>query len=187
LNLIQIILAEGMNVSKISSDTKILAEGTVIVALTVILKDILPPIYHLPQGGSVSMAGMVPLLWFSLRRGLRAGFEAGAIYGLVNMALGGYIVDPIQALLGYPVAFSSLGLAGLFKRYPLFGVGVGISARFLAHFVEGVWFFGIYAPKGMHPIIYSALYNGSYLLVEFIISAIVMYIIVKKQLLEIYL
>jgi thiamine transporter len=133
------------------------------------------------------MAGMVPLLWFSLRRGLRAGLEAGAIYGLVNMALGGYIVDPIQALLGYPVAFSALGLTGLFKKYPLLGVGVGIFARFLAHFVEGVWFFGIYALKGMHPTVYSALYNGSYLLVEFVISSIVMYIIIKRGLLEIYL
>jgi thiamine transporter len=187
LNLIQIILAEGINMSKISTDTKILAEGTVVVALTVILKDILPPIYHLPQGGSVSIAGMVPLLWFSLRRGIRAGFEIGAIYGLVNMALGGYIVDPVQALLGYPIAFSALGLAGLFKKYPLVGVGVGIFARFLAHFVEGVWFFGIYAPEGMHPIVYSALYNGSYLSVEFIISTIIMYIIVKRKLLEIYL
>ena len=48
----------------VKSETKILAEGTVIVALSVILKDVLPPIYHLPQGGSVSVAGMVPLLWF---------------------------------------------------------------------------------------------------------------------------
>ena len=187
LNLIQVILAEGNNVSKISSETKILAEGTVIIALTVILKDILPPIYHLPQGGSVSAAGMVPLLWFSLRRGLRAGLEAGAVYGLVNMALGGYIVDPIQALLDYPVAFSAIGLAGMFKKHPLVGVGVGISGRFLAHFVSGFWFFGIYAPEGMNPVVYSALYNGSYLLVESIISTIIMYIIVKRRLLEIYL
>ena len=101
--------------SSLPSDTKILTEGAVIIALTIILKDVLPPVYRLPQGGSVSLAGMVPLLWFSLRRGLRAGMEAGAIYGLANMALGGYIVDPVQALLGYPVAFSVIGLAGLFK------------------------------------------------------------------------
>ena len=173
--------------SKISSETKILAEGTVVIALTVILKDILPPIYHLPQGGSVSAAGMVPLLWFSLRRGLRAGLEAGAVYGLVNMALGGYIVDPVQALLDYPLAFSALGLAGLFKKYPLLGVGAGISGRFVAHFVSGFWFFGIYAPEGMNPAVYSALYNGSYLAVEFIISAVIMYIIIKRKLLDIYL
>ena len=176
-----------LNMSKLASETKILSEGTVIIALTVILKDVLPPIYRLPQGGSVSAAGMVPLLWFSLRRGLRAGLEAGTIYGLVNMALGGYIVDPIQALLDYPIAFAALGLAGKFKKYPLLGVTVGIFGRFLAHFVSGAVFFAIYAPAGMHPIVYSAIYNGSYLVVEFIVSAIVIYIIVKRWLLEIYL
>jgi thiamine transporter len=153
----------------------------------VILKDVLPPIYRLPQGGSVSAAGMVPILWFSLRRGLRAGLEVGAVYGLVNMALGGYIVDPLQALIDYPLAFSALGLAGILKKYPLLGVGVGISGRFLAHFVSGVWFFGIYAPENMNPIVYSAIYNGSYLAVELAISAIIMYIVIKRRLLEIYL
>jgi len=172
--------------SKITSETKILAEGTVVIALTVILKDVLPPIYHLPQGGSVSAAGMVPLLWFSLRRGLRSGLEAGTVYGMVNMILpGSYIVDPVQALLDYPIAFAALGLAGMFK-YPLLGVAVGISGRFLAHFVSGVVFFAIYAPAGMHPIVYSAIYNGSYLLVEFIISSVIMYIVAKRRLLEIY-
>ncbi len=188
MNLIQIMLAEGYGkVAKVSSGTKVLAEGTVIVALTVILKDILPPIYHLPQGGSVSAAGMVPLLWFSLRRGLRAGIEAGAVYGLVNMALGGYIVDPVQAILDYPLAFGALGLAGFFKKHSLLGVAVGIFSRFLAHFVSGVWFFWMYAPKGMSPVVYSAVYNGSYLLVELVISGIIMYVIAKRRLLEIYL
>jgi len=137
----------------------------------------------------VSAAGMVPLLWFSLRRGLRAGLEAGAVYGLVNMALGGYIVDPVQALLDYPLAFSAdrFDRSGLSKKHPLLGVGVGISGRFVAHFVSGFWFFGIYAPEGMNPAVYSALYNGSYLVVEFIISAVIMYIIINRKLLEIYL
>jgi len=173
--------------SKLSSETKVLAEGTVVVALTVILRDILPPVYHLPQGGSVTAAGMVPLLWFALRRGLRAGLEAGGVYGLVNMALGGYVTDPVQALIDYPVAFGALGLAGLFRKYPVLGVTVGIAGRFLAHFVSGVWFFWMYAPEGMNPVVYSAIYNGGYLLVELVISAIVIIILDKRQLLDIYL
>ena len=174
--------------SKITSETKILAEGTVIIALTVILKDVLPPIYHLPQGGSVSAAGMVPLLWFALRRGLRSGLEACAVYGLIHMALpGSYIVDPVQALLDYPIAFAALGLAGMFRRYPLVGVGAGMFGRFLAHLASGVWFFSEYAPAGTHPVIYSAIYNGSFLLIEFIVSAVLICIIVKKRLLDIYL
>jgi thiamine transporter len=181
-------LAEGKNMSEITSQTKIIAEAVVIIALTVILKDVLPPIYQLPQGGSVTAAGMVPLLWFSLRRGLRSGLEACTIYGLVHMALpGSFIVDPVQALLDYPIAFGALGLAGIFRKYPLIGVGVGIAGRFLAHFAAGVWFFAEYAPAGTHPVIYSAVYNGGYLIIELIISAIIIYIVAKRRLLEIYL
>jgi len=167
--------------------TKILTEGTVVIALTVILKDVLPPIFHLPQGGSVSAAGMVPLLWFSLRRGLRAGVGAGVIYGLVNMALGGYILNPIQALLDYPIAFACIGLAGMFKKHPLIGVVTGVFGRFLMHFISGVIFFGIYAPEGTHPIIYSAIYNGGYMIVELIISIVIIYILIKRRIIDIYL
>jgi len=174
--------------SKAASETKILAEGTVFIALTVILKDVLPPVVRLPQGGSVSAAGMVPLLWFSLRRGLRSGLEASTIYGLVHMALpGSFIVDPLQALLDYPIAFGALGLAGTFKKYPLVGVGVGITGRFLAHFASGVWFFAAYAPAGMNPVLYSAIYNGSYLFIELVVSEIIMIILIWRKLLGIYL
>jgi len=122
-----------------------------------------------------------------LRRGLRNGLEAGAVYGLVNMALGGYIVDPVQALLDYPIAFAALGLAGVFRKYPVIGVIVGIFGRFLAHFVSGVWFFWMYAPEGMNPVVYSAIYNGGYLGVELIVSAVIIYIVARRRLLEIYL
>jgi len=173
--------------SEKASQTKILAEGTVFIALTVILKDVLPPIFELPQGGSVSIAGMLPLLWFSLRRGLRSGLEAGTVYGLIHMALpGSYIVDPVQALLDYPIAFAALGLAGIFRKYPLLGAPVGIFGRFLAHFASGVWFFAEYAPVGVSPIIYSASYNGGYLIVELVVSEIIIAILMSRRLLNIY-
>ena len=172
--------------SKVSTNVKVLAEGTVVIALTVIIKEFLPH-FSLPEGGSISMAGMVPIIWFALRRGLRAGVEAGAVYGLVDMALGGYVVDPVQAIIDYPLAFGALGLAGLFRKHPVVGVVAAIFGRFLAHFVSGVWFFGMYAPEGMNPIVYSAIYNGGYLLVELVVSAIIIFILNKRQLLKIYL
>ena len=135
----------------------------------------------------MSIAGMVPIIWFALRRGLRAGVEAGAVYGLVYMALGGYNVDPVQAIIDYPLAFGALGLAGLFQKYPVAGVTAVIFGRFMAHFISGVWFFWMYAPEGMNPVVYSAIYNGSYLFVELVISAIIIFILQKRQLLKIYL
>jgi len=173
--------------SKPLISSKVIAEAVDIIALTFVLKDLLPPIYQLPQGGSITLGGMVPLLWFALRRGWRLGILAGGIYGLVHIAMGGYVIDPIQALLDYPLAFGVLGVAGFFRKYPMLGVGTGIIGRFVFHFISGIVFFSIYAPVGMHPAVYSAIYNGSYLIGEFLISAIVIDILVRRKLIDIYL
>jgi len=101
--------------------------------------------------------------------------------------LGGYIVDPIQAALDYPLAFCALGLAGVFKKLPLAGVAAGIFSRFVFHFISGVWFFAEYAPAIFGPVAWSIIYNGSYLLGEFLISALIIDILVKRKLLEIYM
>ncbi|RLI19877.1 energy-coupled thiamine transporter ThiT [Candidatus Bathyarchaeota archaeon] len=166
-----------------SIEIRILAEGIVAVALAVVLGQI--KIFRLPYGGSVTAGSMVPLLWFALRHGLRSGIEVGAVYGMVDLALGGVIVNPIQILLDYPVAFACLGLAGAFRRKaPLLGVIVGMTGRFLSHFVSGVVYFADYAPEGMSPIIYSAIYNGTYILPELIISLVIISILLKTRLLE---
>ena len=157
------------------------------MGLTFILKDILPPLYHLPQGGSITIAGMVPLLWFALRRGTKWGIFAGLVYGLVHMALGGYVVDPIQAALDYPLAFAALGLAGGFKNFPLAGVAAGIFGRFVFHFIAGVWFWTTSDIPLLERAVISTTYNGSYLLGEFLISAFIIDILVKRKLLEIYM
>lgn len=68
----------------------------------------------------------------------------------------------------------------------LIGVAVGITGRFIAHLISGVVFFGPFAPEGMSPIVYSAIYNGSYILPELLVSAYLIYIIAKSGLLRIY-
>jgi len=184
LNLIQTMLAEGNSITERKIQTKILAETSVVVALSIILKDVLPPIYHLPQGGSITVAGLVPLVWFALRRGFRYGLFAGFVYGLVHMSLGGYVINPFQGLLDYPLAFAALGLAGLFRKHPLVGVGVGIAGRFIASFLSGIFFFTSPTLQGA---IASAVYNGTYLIGEFVISVIIIYLLIKRNLMDIYL
>jgi thiamine transporter len=169
--------------SKTRIPTKILAEASVIIALSFVLKDILPPIYQLPQGGSITIAGLVPLLWFALRRGVYYGAFAGAVYGLIHMAFGGYVINPIQGALDYPIAFAALGLAGFFKKFRLAGVGVGIFGRFICSFLSGVFFFTSLTVEGA---VASAIYNGTYLIGEFIISVIVIYLLLLRKLLDIY-
>jgi len=87
--------------------------------------------------------------------------------------------------LDYPLAFGALGLAGLFSSNVVLATFVGIFGRFLAHFISGVVWFGQYAPEGTPVAVYSAIYNGSYLGIEFVTSTILLYIILKRNILEI--
>jgi thiamine transporter len=181
LNLIQVILAEGTETSS-EMDTRVLAEVAISVALAYVLNLII--IYHLPQGGSITLGSMVPILLVAFRRGPRVGFFTGAVFGLVQMFLGGYWFTLVQVILDYPVAFAALGLAGFFRKSPLVGVAVAMLSRFIAHFVSGVVFFGEYAPPELGPYVYSAVYNGSYMLPEFVISAVVIYLLIQRGILE---
>jgi len=181
LNLIQVILAEGVETSS-EMDTRVLAEVAVSVALAYVLNMII--VYHLPQGGSITLGSMVPILLVAFRRGPRIGIFAGAVFGLVQMFLGGYWFTLAQVILDYPVAFAVLGIAGFFRKSPLVGVAIAMVLRFTAHFVSGVVFFGEYAPPELGPYVYSAIYNGSYMLPEFVISAVVIYLLIQRGVLE---
>jgi thiamine transporter len=181
-----------MNKTAVSSaiETKILAEMIVFIALAnalYLISKLYLPFLHLPQGGSITLASMVPLLWFALRRGPRWGIEAGIVYGMVHILyLSGELSLPTEILLDYPLAFGALGLAGLFKTRPVIGVGLGILGRFICHFISGIIFFGQYAWTGWNVYAYSAAYNATYLVPEFVVSAIIIFILLKRNLLYIY-
>jgi len=171
--------------SKPILQTKVIAEIVAFVALSTALSFI--KLFSLPQGGSVTAGSMVPVLWLSLRRGGKIGLFACAVYGLVQLFVEPFIVHPVQVLLDYPIAFGALGLAGFFQSRPFLGVNVGIAGRFVAHFISGVVFFASFAPEGMSPIVYSSIYNGSYLLPELVVSIYLTYLIVESKLLKIFL
>ncbi len=173
-----------------AKQTRILAEMVVFIALANVLYLISKfylPFLRLPQGGRITIASMVPILWFALRRGLRWGVEAGIIYGLVHMVISGDVYYPTQIILDYPLAFGALGLAGAFQRRPFWGVGVGILGRFVCHFISGVVFFGQYAWPGWNAYAYSLVYNASYLVPEFIIDVFIIYLLLKTNQLRIYM
>ena len=155
------------------------------VALATILSNI--KIFEMPQGGSVTLGSMVPILWLALRRGPAVGIFAATVYGVVQFALGPYIVHPAQVILDYPLAFGLLGIAGFFQKRPFVGVTLASLGRFGAHFVSGILFWSIYVPPGMSPVVYSAVYNGGYMLVEFVISVYVIYLLRASNVLDIYL
>jgi len=180
--------AQGANrqASKATSQShvKILAEMVMMIALATILY--FTRIYTFPQGGSVTLGSMIPLMLLSLRRGAKIGISAGVIYGLIILYLEPFVYNPFQVLLDYPLAFGALGLAGLFRRLPIIGVAIAMLGRFVCHFLSGIIFFASFAPPEMSPIVYSALYNGSYLGVEFVISAIIIYALLRRGVLNIF-
>ena len=168
--------------------TRMLVEAGIMIALSVLLSRI--KIYEAPQGGSVTAGSMIPIMLFAMRWGVGPGITAGITFGILKLILGGYIFSPIQAILEYPVAFGFLGLAGIFSNsienskegnyfQVVISVFLAIAGRFLCHLLAGVVFFGEYTPEGMNPWIYSLGYQSSYLIPEFIVSAIILSLIWK--------
>ena len=164
----------------------VLAEGAIMVSIAIVLDLISNLLPSLPQGGSVTLGAMVPILLFAIRRGFVCGIAAGMLFSIVTLAFNPpFIVSPILFLLDYPLAFGALGLAGIFSSNVVVATFAGIFGRFLAHFISGVVWFGEYAPEGTPVAVYSAVYNGTYLGIEFITSTILLYIILKRNILEI--
>ena len=192
-------LAEGKELNENTTifEPKVIAEVTIFAALSAVLYTVTIPFLTLPYGGSVTAGSMVPIIWLSFRRGVKVGIFGGIIFGLVALPIDimrlsySPIVHPVQVLLDYPIPFGAIGLAGLFKPSssngflrPLGGVAVATLGRFLSHFIAGIFFWTTF---GLDGIIYSAGYNGSFLAVEFVIATVIVYILVKKKILEIYL
>lgn len=155
-----------------------LAEVAIAVALVAVLSNV--RVYKLPQGGSITAGSMVPVFYIALRWGVRWGILAGVLAGVVNYLTEPFFVHPVQVVLDYPVAFGALGLAGFFPQASAAGVVLGGLGRALAHFVSGVVFFAQYAPKGQSPWLYSAIYNGSYMLPEIVISAVLTVLVLRS-------
>ncbi len=168
-------------------ETKILAEAIVSIALAGVLYAI--PFFQLPQGGRVTLASMVPLFFVALRRGPKVGIVAGIAFGFVALVLDSFAfaVNPVQVALDYPLAFGALGLAGFFRRLPVVGVIVGVAGRFVCHFISGLVFFAMYAPAGEAPAVYSAVYNGSFLSIELVMSAVIIFILEKRGIMKLYM
>lgn len=155
--------------------TRMLANAALCIALAFVLSYI--RLYKLPQGGSITLASMLPLFLFAYAYGVAPGMLVGAAFGILQFIQDAYFVHPIELLLDYPLAFALLGLAGLANRFSdkwglIPGIILGTFGRFVCAFLSGVIFFGMYAPEGQSVLVYSAVYNGFYLIPEAIICIV---------------
>ncbi len=168
---------------------KTLACAALSIALSFILGAI--RLYRMPQGGSVTPAGMLPMMLFSYAFGVGPGLLAGLAYGLLDFLQGGYILTPVQFVLDYVVAYAMTGFAGLFGKSKLnervgFGLGVVVASalRLACSVLSGVVFFAEYAEgSGYSPLVYSIVYNGGYMLPNALIC-LVLGVIVEPRLVK---
>ena len=147
--------------------TRQLVFSSVAIALAFVTSNI--KLLHLPFGGSITLFSMFFICFIGYLYGLRSGLTAGIAYGLLQMLIDPYVVSVPQLLTDYILAFGALGLAGIFanSKYGIIkGYLMGIFGRFVFAVLSGVIFFGMYAPDGMNPLVYSIAYNGLYIGVQ---------------------
>ena len=165
-----------------------LVEGAVMVALAQVLSMI--KLWEMPWGGSICLS-MLPIFLYACRWGLKPGLMAGFVLGVLQFILDGGFALGWQSIIGdYLVAFTVLGLAGLFrfKRSSIFiGTVAGSAARFLVHYVVGATVWAMYMPEtffGMTmttPWFYSLLYNGFYMVIDMVLCLVVFAILSKPM------
>ena len=155
---------------------RMIANAALCLALAFVLSYV--RLYKLPQGGSITAASMLPIFMFAYAYGVGPGFGVGFAYGLLQFIQEGYFEHPVELLLAYPLAFAMLGLAAVARKLPdewamIPGIALGTFGRFVCAFIAGVVFFGMYAPEGQNVLVYSAVYNGFYLIPEAIICIVI--------------
>ena len=198
--------------------TRRLTESAMLIAVAVVL-ELLSKMFipEMPFGGQITLASMLPVVLISYRHGVKWGLTSGFAYALLEMAIGtktvmaafqpGYFGDGvlianalIMCALDYVVAFTVLGLGGLFRnkiQNPgvalMTGSLVALGARYVAHIASGYilfagyaeWFFtqegfpqwGATLVESLSPellgFVYSVVYNGMYMIPEMILTAVV--------------
>ena len=163
-------------------DTHAISLAGICVALSFGLSFI--KIWRMPQGGSVTLVSMLPIMIYSYVYGMKKGLIVGLTYGLLQAVQDPYIVHPAQFLLDYPLAFAMTAFAGLLSDFKclekLPQVKFAISAviggifRAVSHIFAGVFAFGSYAvSSGATDFwVYSTVYN-LYVLIDVALVVIV--------------
>ncbi len=177
-----------------TSKTRILVECGIMMAVSMVLSYI--KIWEMPMGGSVTALSMLPLIIVGYKYGVKWGLTAGVAFGLMQLMFqANYLVGLsafsviVAVFFDYIFAFGSLGLAGLMKGKKggfVAGAAIAITARFLCHFIVGfaVWaaFADQVAVEGMNPVLYSFLYNITYMGPEFITTTAAAFVMQKSAL-----
>ncbi len=137
-----------------NSKTRIMTECAILVALSTVLSFV--KIWHMPWGGSITLFSMLPVCYVSVRRGVKWGLGSAFLYSVIQLILGitldgllgwgltgGILIACI--MLDYIIAFTALGLSGIFAKKGFAGIMAGttiaVVIRFVCHLFSGVYVF----------------------------------------------
>ena len=147
-------------------------------------------IFRLPFEGSITLFSMLPIFVVSVKYGIGWGLGTAFCYSWLQILQGGVFSWGLNAtmligslFLDYIIAFTVLGLAGVFRKKGNAGIICGsllaCALRFVSHFVSGIvlWanyeeFIAFNKTWVNHPVLYSLVYNGIYMLPETIMTVI---------------
>lgn len=208
-----------MALSKTSEKTKKLTLSALMIALATFDALIcgLIPFLNLSFGGGITVASMLPIIIIAYIYGTKWGLFTGFVYSIFQMIIGGKTVSALFmpssdtystilnailiCLIDYVIAYTLLGLGGIFKRKLknrttelVLGSIVALVLCYLAHVISGAIFYGAWAEwfftdtviaelsiskKIMETFsgaalstVYSFVYNGCYMIPEIILTAI---------------
>ena len=109
-----------------------LCECAVLLALAVALSYV--KIFTLPFDGSITLLSMLPICLASIKFGVGRGLSVAFLYAWFQILQGGVFAWGLtpamlfgSLMLDYIVAFTVLGLAGLFRRRGTLGILGGIA------------------------------------------------------------
>lgn len=161
-----------------------LCECALFVAMALALSYLKIPIGL--YGGSIDLV-MVPLILCAVRWGWGWGLGAGLVFGTLKFFFaGGRAINWQSMLLDYSVAYMFVGFAGLLRgknKLAWLSALIGCVARFLIHFVSGITIYAIveqttiFGLTTSNPWVYSALYNGWYMLPNTVVAVAIVAIL----------
>ncbi|MFT9056346.1 MAG: energy-coupled thiamine transporter ThiT [Ethanoligenens sp.] len=181
--------------TRMNARTLRLVESGILIALAVVLS--LLKLWQMPLGGEITFCSMLPILIAGYKYGPKWGLLTGFTFSIIKLLLDGGLLSSFagmhwqsivgSAFLDYIIAFSALGLAGIYGRgfvKFLLGIVTAVAIRFVSHVISGVVIFYAYAfdvgsfPKSLaflkgHVLAYSVLYNAFYLLPDLAICLVV--------------
>lgn len=180
--------------------TRMMLESAILIAIALVLNEVAKFNSTWIYGGSVTLGSMVPLVMIAWRWGTRQGLFSALVFSLLQMFLGfknvlygqNFFQMAAIALLDYILAFTVIGLAAVprkFIRDKQLAVGAGVVfvclLRFLCHFLSGWLIWDALWPNadGLSGVVYSILYNGSYMLPETLLAlpiAVLLYVPLER-------